>query len=108
MLNAFKVDYNINDTIQLNKFTNGPVNKVKEIVQGHYPILILCADEDEAVFAAENTLLFKRNVKALNGSISVIHKPGFKHHPHSLPNPAPIVDFILKATGYYNNITPVE
>jgi len=108
MLDAFKVDYNINNTIQLNKSTNSPVNKVKKIVRGHHPILILCADEDEAVSPAENTLLFKRNVKALNGSISVIHKPGFKHHPHSLLNPAPIVDFILKATGYYNNIAPVE
>jgi hypothetical protein len=24
-----------------------------------------------------------------------VHKPGFKHHPHGLPNPTPIVDFIL-------------
>jgi hypothetical protein len=25
------------------------------------------------------------------------HKPGFHQHPHSLPNPTPIVDFIVKA-----------
>jgi hypothetical protein len=28
-----------------------------------------------------------------------MHKPGFKHHPHSLPNPTPIVEFVLKASG---------
>jgi len=48
-----------------------------------------------------NTLLFEKRIKALNGNITVIHKPGFKHHPHSLPNPKPITDFILKATGQY-------
>jgi alpha-beta hydrolase superfamily lysophospholipase len=60
--------------------------------------LILCADADEAVAPEENTYLFERKVKALNGTITVFHKPGFKHHPHSLPNPTPIVDFILHAT----------
>jgi len=44
--------------------------------------------------------LFEQKIKELNGNITVMHKPGFKHHPHSFPNPAPIVDFILKSTGY--------
>jgi len=81
-------------------FKGSPVDKVKQIVKGTYPILILCADADEQVIPQENTLLFEQKVKALNGNITVIHKPGFKHHPHSLPNPAPIVDFILQETGY--------
>jgi lysophospholipase L1-like esterase len=101
MLEAFKKDYNITTEEQLHEFTGSPVDKVKQIVKGKYPILILCADEDEAVSPADNTLLFEKKIKALNGNITVIHKPGFKHHPHSLPNPAPIVDFILKATGQY-------
>jgi hypothetical protein len=29
----------------------------------------------------------------------VIRKPGIGHHPHSLVDPAPIVKFILNATG---------
>jgi hypothetical protein len=65
-------------------------------------MLHLSADEDEALDPSKNTLLFEQKVKALGGSIIVIHKPGFKHHPHSLPNPQPIVDFILKATGEGN------
>jgi hypothetical protein len=36
-------------------------------------------------------------VRSLKVSITFVVKPGFKHHPHSLPNPAPIVDFILGA-----------
>ena len=62
-------------------------------------LLVLCADEDEAVPLAENAVLFEKRIKALNGEITVIHKPGFKHHPHSLPDPTPIVDFIVKAVA---------
>ncbi len=100
MFLAFKKDYNLTTDSDIMNFKGSPVDKVKQIVKGKYPILILCADADEQVIPQENTLLFEQMVKALNGNITVIHKPGFKHHPHSLPNPAPIVDFILQETGY--------
>lgn len=101
MLEAFKKDYNLTTDEQVREFKNSPVDKVKQIVKGKYPILIVCADEDEAVSPTDNTLLFEKKVKALNGDITVIHKPGFKHHPHSFPNPKPITDFILKGTKQY-------
>ncbi|MGJ8657745.1 MAG: hypothetical protein ACSHX6_14955 [Akkermansiaceae bacterium] len=31
--------------------------------------------------------------------LQVILKPGKAHHPHSLPNPAPITDFALSCYG---------
>jgi lysophospholipase L1-like esterase len=101
MFEAFKKDYNLISDEQVRQFKGSPVDKVKQIVKGKYPILVLCADADEAVYPPDNTLLFEKEVKALNGNIIVMHKPGFKHHPHSLPNPTPIVDFILKGTGQY-------
>jgi len=97
VLPQMKADYQITTDAQLQQFKGSPVDKVKDIVKGKYPILILCADADEAVPPAENTLLFERKVKALGGRITVMHKPGFKHHPHSLPNPSPIVEFTLSA-----------
>ncbi len=99
MLDAFKKDYNLATEDDIKNFKNSPVDKVKQIVKGKYPILILCADEDEAVYPPDNTLLFEKKVQALKGDITVIHKPGFKHHPHSLPNPTPIVDFLLRGSG---------
>jgi len=99
MFEAFKNDYHLTTPEAVRSFNGGPITLVKQIVKGHYPILILCADEDEAVPPNENTNLFEKKVKELNGSIQVIHKPGFKHHPHSLPDPTPIVDFIVKAVN---------
>lgn len=93
----FKKDYQLTDE-QVKTFAGSPIDKTAEIVKGKYPILILCADADEAVAPGENTVPFEQEIKALHGDITVVHKPGFKHHPHSLPNPGPIVNFILNAT----------
>ncbi|MGQ8334971.1 GDSL-type esterase/lipase family protein [Sunxiuqinia sp. A32] len=95
---AFKNDYNVTSNEQLQAFKNSPIDKIQEIVKGKYPILILCADEDEAALPDENTLPFEQKILDAGGKIKVIHKPGFKHHPHSFPNPSPIIDFILAAT----------
>jgi Predicted esterase len=99
-LAAFKKDYNITTDEQLRAFKNSPVDKVSQIVRGGYPILILCADADEAAVPDDNTIPFEEKMRNLNGKLTIMHKPGFKHYPHSFPNPAPIVDFILKSTGY--------
>jgi lysophospholipase L1-like esterase/dienelactone hydrolase len=99
MLKAFVADYGLKDEEDIRAFKKNPVDQVKQIAKGRYPILIVCADADEDVSPRENTLLFEQRIKGAKGNITVIHKPGFKHHPHSLPNPEPIVEFILKTTN---------
>jgi len=47
---------------------------------------------------AENCLVFEKNVKAAGGKITLIGKENCGHHPHSLKDPKPIVDFVLKHT----------
>jgi hypothetical protein len=46
----------------------------------------------------ENTRLAEKRYKALGGEMKVIAKPGCDHHPHSLKDPTPIVEFILQHT----------
>jgi lysophospholipase L1-like esterase len=64
-------------------------------------------DADDVVPIAENTTPFEERVKAAGGNITVMHKPGVNHHPHSLENPTPIVDFIIAATGYKTNFAAI-
>jgi len=97
-----KIDYKLTTDEDISRFAGSPINKIKKIVKGKYPMLHVLADADEVVPPEENTIPFEQAVKALNGNITVIHKPGFKHHPHSLPDPTPVVDFILKAVDYKN------
>lgn len=93
----FMDDYQLKTTDDIKAFKGSPIDKIPAIVKGKYPMLILCADADEALPPSENTLPFEQQVKALGGNITVIHKPGFKHHPHSFPNPALITQFIVNA-----------
>ena len=62
-------------------------------------MLHICGDSDPVVPIEENTDLFERMILESGGTIMVIRKLGVEHHPHSLPNPQPIVEFILKGTG---------
>ena len=56
-------------------------------------------DNDKVVPVSENTAVIEKRYLELKAPIKVIHKPGVGHHPHSLKDPKPIVDFILKHTG---------
>ncbi|WP_428653398.1 alpha/beta hydrolase family protein [Runella sp.] len=94
----FKQDFNLKTEEEAMQFKGNPLDNVDKIVKGGFPMLHVCGDDDEAVPIEENTTLFEQRVKALGGNITVIHKPGVKHHPHSLKDPSPIVAFILRAT----------
>jgi lysophospholipase L1-like esterase len=95
----FKTDYGYTSEEQAATFKGSPIDKVAQIVKGGYPMLHVVGDADDVVPVNENTELFEQQVLAMGGKIKVIHKPGVNHHPHSLANPTPIVDFILKATN---------
>lgn len=102
-LKLFKSDYHLQSDDDIRNFQGSPIDKVKQIAKGKYPILILSADSDEAVNPAENALLFEQKMKALGAFVYVINKPGFHHNPHSLPNPTLIVDFINRFAGQIPN-----
>jgi len=79
------------------RFDGNPVDNVKELAASGLPILHLCGDADEVVPPSENTMVIARKMRELGGNFKVIYKPGAKHHPHSLENPQPILDFIFAA-----------
>ncbi len=77
-------------------FKGNPLDRLEPIAKARIPILSVCGDADQVVPYAENTVLLEQRYKALGGKIEVIAKPGVDHHPHSLKDPQPIVDFLLK------------
>lgn len=97
---TFKKNFNLKTEEEALAFKGNPIDLTDEIVKGGFPMLHVCGDADEVVPVAENTDIFEQKIYSAGGSIRVIHKPGVNHHPHSLQNPQPIVDFILKAYGF--------
>ncbi|MDR2169013.1 MAG: hypothetical protein LBP59_02620 [Planctomycetaceae bacterium] len=91
--------YNLTESEAL-KFDGNPVDlqALKPLAEQKVPILSVCGDSDDVVPYKENTAILEERYKKMSAPIEVILKPGIAHHPHSLKDPTPIVEFILKNT----------
>lgn len=79
-------------------FTGNPIDGLEPLVAAGVPLLHVVGDADQVVPVSENTAVLARRYRALGGSIEIISKPGVGHHPHSLEDPTPIVEFIIRHT----------
>ena len=91
--------YHFADEAEALAYKQNPIDLVKPIVDAKIPVLHVAGDKDTAVPYDENAAIVKQKMEALGGDITVIIKPGDDHHPHSLVDPKPIVDFFLRCTG---------
>jgi alpha-beta hydrolase superfamily lysophospholipase len=71
-----------------------PIDILAPIAQAKIPILHLVGDADDVVPVDENTDVLKQRYEALGGRMHVIVKKGVGHHPHSLTDPKPVLDYI--------------
>ncbi len=96
-------DYGFASEAEALAYTKNPVDNLKPLAKAHVPIIHLAADADEVVPYEENTVLLKERYEKLGGTIKVIVKHGFKHHPHGLDDPTPLVEFIAKYVKFAAN-----
>jgi len=76
-----------------------PVDNLEPLAKAKIPILCVIGDmHDWIVPIEQNALLVEKRYKKLGGEIKVIRKPKCGHRPHSLKDPTPIVEFVLKHT----------
>ena len=78
-------------------FRGNPLDHTAALAKAGIPVIAVAGDADEVVPYLENTAIFVRIYKQNGGRIKVIIKPGVGHHPHSLEDPAAIVEFIIEA-----------
>lgn len=92
-------DYGFRDEAEALAYDRNPLDWaiLKPLAQRRVPLLHICGDADEAVPYEENTAILRERYEQLGGPITVIIKPGQKHHPHGLEDPAPAVAFIREA-----------
>ena len=88
-------------------YPGNPVDNLDALAKAKVPLLHVVGADDDVVPVAENTAILEQRYTALGGDITVISKPGVGHHPHSLKDPKPIVDFVLShtdsmATNYFD------
>ncbi len=73
-----------------------PVERLQALAVSGVPVLALCALKDTVVPPETNTKRLEEIFKTHGGDLTVLNKPEADHHPHSLENPAPIVEFVQK------------
>jgi pimeloyl-ACP methyl ester carboxylesterase len=73
-----------------------PIDRIPLVAGGRVPIIVVVGEADTVVPVAENTAILEARYRELGGLIQVIRKPGVDHHPHSLKDPTPIVNFLLQ------------
>jgi pimeloyl-ACP methyl ester carboxylesterase len=91
-------DYGLTEE-QAIEYKGNPIDNLEPLAKAGIPLLHVCGDADDVVPLDENTGIVEQRYKKLGGSITVILKHGVGHHPHSLQDPTPIVEFVLKHTG---------
>ena len=75
-----------------------PVNKAERLAAAKIPVLLLYGGEDQTVPAKLNCERFLPRFKAAGGTVDVIRRDLFGHHPHGLDpdKTRPIVDFFAR------------
>ena len=73
---------------------------VDRLLAWSVPLIIVAGGKDKVVPWQENGILLQKAYERGGGSFQLIMKPECGHHPHSLEEPSPVVDFLLKNRSY--------
>jgi hypothetical protein len=93
-------DYGFHSEAEAIAYTKNPIDNLKPLARAHIPLIHVCGDADEFVPYPENTVVLRERYEKLGGTIQVIVKPGFHHHPHGLDDPTPVVEFLERAVNH--------
>jgi len=81
-----------------------PINlaDLEGLARNHVPLLHVCGSIDP--FLGKYSAGIESIYHQFGGRISVMIKDGYAHHPHSLPDPTPIADFIEQSVTEMANL----
>ena len=77
-------------------YRNHPLDHLPNLVKHNIPVLLVSGDSDTVVPFDENGKNLQDMYEQNNCTIQTIIKKGGDHHPHSLDDNRPIIDFIVK------------
>tara|TARA_B100000029_G_scaffold269157_1_gene264510 strand:- start:557 stop:1309 length:753 start_codon:yes stop_codon:yes gene_type:complete len=94
--------YGFKNAVEAKAYTGNPIDNLEPLAKAGIPIIHVVGDLDKVVPVAENTGIAEKRYKKMGGIFKVIHKQ-VGHHPHSLKDPKPLVDFMLKHASHGNS-----
>jgi len=100
--------YGFKDRDEAEAYATNPVDNLAPLAKSGIPIIHVVGDTDAVVPLADNTAIAEARYKKMGGVFKVIHKPNVGHHPHSLKDPSPIVDFVTQHDKGMGNLSARE
>ena len=82
------------------QFTAVIEERINTMVLAQIPVVLVYGDADTAVPYAKNGRLIEEAYTEADVPSLFIGKEGCGHHPHSLEDPTPIVDFLIQTEDY--------
>ena len=76
----------------LDDYSAVPLSKAAAVA--HLPIIIVAGLADTVVRWEKNGAIFVKKLEELGATHKVITKPDCDHHPHSVDDPTPVIEFI--------------
>lgn len=76
--------------------SDNPLDKITILLEHEIPIVLVAGDADEVVPYRENGRRLYAEYLLEGGPIQLHLKPGCGHHSHSLDDPLPIVQFLMR------------
>lgn len=89
------LEYGLNEEA-LQTFKGNPIDKLKSFFDLSIPLLIVAGTQDEVVSFDKNAGKLIQYCKDKNIDIRAIVKEDCKHHPHSLEEVQPILEFVIE------------
>ena len=83
-------------SVDKDNFKGNPLDNLASLASQQVPVIAVCGDSDRVVPFRDNMKLIRDRYQQLGAPVELIIKPGADHHPHSLENPEPVVDFICR------------
>jgi pimeloyl-ACP methyl ester carboxylesterase len=78
--------------------------RLGDLASKDVPLLLVCGSIDPLL--GKNALAIESMYQQFGGRVSMMIKEGAGHHPHSLRDPKPIADFIVKSTQLPSTVPP--
>ena len=102
----FLAEWGVRDEDVDSGFRGNALQVLPAVAAARIPIISVCGAADRAVPYDENMRKVEEAYRSLRGIVEVIVKPGCDHHPHSLSDPTPVVDFLCRCLPDREVIVP--
>lgn len=81
---------------EMSDFKGNPIDNLIPMVKSKIPVIAVCGGKDKVVPYNMNMKLLAERYRSMGGIVETILKSDCDHHPHSLDEPSPVVDFIVR------------